>query len=160
MNQSGPTEVLFAVVRSEMGNFIRRTSFHLDFTNPALKQLASVERIKRQREQHSPVPLESSSEIDELEQLINEKYLRFCDEQNPLHFMTLWNARCYLARCRLVEIYSHCATHPSTTAGSGQQSPSPHQRLPTDAQRHAAFGHALTVLECDTKVMSSPLVRG
>lgn len=35
-----PSEALFAVVRSEVGNFTRRSSFHLDFTNPALKTVA------------------------------------------------------------------------------------------------------------------------
>jgi hypothetical protein len=135
-NRSRPTEALFAVVRSEMGEFIRHTNFHLDFTIPALKPVDKTKQHDSSSEK---------SEIAALERLVQEKYLRFCDEENPLHFMTIWIVRGYLARCRLVEFYSQCST------------PAAH---PTEAQRDAALGYAFIMLECDTKIMSSHLTRG
>ena len=115
-NQSRPTEALFAVVRSVMGEFIRHTNFHLDFTNPALKPIDKTKQYNSSSEK---------SEILELEQLAQEKYLRFCDEENPLHFMTIWTVRGYLARYRLVEFYSQCSTEAAH---------------PTEARRDAALG--------------------
>jgi hypothetical protein len=70
--QGKATDALFAVVRSELGDFVRHTMFHLDFTSPALKPI---------------VP--EVADLATLEKLINEKYLKFCDEENPLHFMTI-----------------------------------------------------------------------
>jgi Fungal specific transcription factor domain len=133
-NQSRPTETLFAVIRSEMGDYIRHTDFHLDFTNPALK---SVEKSKHDS-------LVDKSEISELEKLVQEKYIRLCDAENPLHFMTIYTVRGYLARFRLVEFYSQCST-PDAQA--------------TEAQRDEALNNALIMLDCDTKITTSPLTR-
>jgi hypothetical protein len=129
------TEALFAVVRSELGNFIRHTMFHLDFTSPALKPAAKV--------QHGTI-LEDS-ELVSLEKMLEDKYLKFCDPENPLHFMTIWTTRAYLAKCHLVEHYSRYS------------SPAVYQ---PEAQRDAAISYALRMLECDTKIMTSPLTKG
>src|SRR5271168_2029549 len=51
----------------------------------------------------------------------------------------------YLAKCHLLEHHSKYS------------SSSVHQ---TDAQRDAAISHALRMLECDTKFMTSPLTKG
>jgi hypothetical protein len=132
----GPcTEALFVVVRSELGDFVRHTMFHLDFTTPALKPVAKDVR-------HSPIP--EGSELVHLEQMIEDKYLKFCDPENPLHFMTIWMTRAYLARCRLMEHYSRY---------SGL---SVHQ----EAQHDAVISYALRMLECDTKIRASPLTKG
>lgn len=129
-----PTEALFAVVRSEMGEFIRHSAFHLDFTNPSLKKIVK-------HTQHDPV-LESGRLIA-FEKTIEDKYLRFCIPENPLHFMTIWTTRGHLAKIRLME---HYLRHSSM-----QQ---------TDAQRGTAISYALSILECDTKLMTSPLTKG
>jgi hypothetical protein len=131
------TEALFTVVRSELGDFIRHTMFHLDFTSPALKPTAAKEI------QHGPV-LEDS-EMVSLEQMIEDKYLKFCNPENPLHFMTIWTTRAYLAKSRLVEHYSRYFS-PSVYLA--------------EEQRDAALSYALRMLECDTKIMASPLTKG
>jgi hypothetical protein len=125
--QGKATEALFAVVRSELGDFVRHTMFHLDFTSPALKPI---------------VP--EVADLAILEKLINEKYLKFCDEENPLHFMTIWWTRSYLAKCRLLEHHSKysCLSMPQT-----------------DAQRDTLISIAILMLECDTKLRSSPLTK-
>ncbi|PYI09830.1 fungal-specific transcription factor domain protein [Aspergillus sclerotiicarbonarius CBS 121057] len=123
----GPTEALFAVVRSELGEFVRHSAFHLDFTNPSLKAIAK-----------GP----SGDGMSALERSIEDKYLRLCNPENPLHYMTLWTTRGFLAKYLLLEHYS--------TYSPAQQ---------TDAQSNAASTYALRMIECDTKVMTSLLTK-
>jgi hypothetical protein len=129
------TEALFAVVRAELGEYIRHTMFHLDFTGPALKPVAKAV-------QNGPVP--NGGELVALENMIENKYLKFCDSEIPLHFMTIWTTRGYLSRCRLMEHYSKFS-------GSSVQ---------TDVQSDAAISHALSMLDSDTKVINSSLTKG
>ena len=134
--QRKSTEALFAVVRGELGEFVRNTMFYLDFTAPALKPIAKDV-------QNGPIP--EGGELVALEKMIEDKYLKSCDPENPLHFMTIWTARAFLAKYRLMEHHSKIS------------SSSMHQM---EAQRNAAISHALNMLECDTKLMTSPLTRG
>ena len=134
--QGKSTEAIFAVVRSELGEFIRHTVFHLDFTSPALKPIAK----------HLPSgPAPKGDELAKLEEMIEDQYLKSCDQENPIHFMTIWTTRAYLAKCRLLEHHSRYS--------------SPAVRR-TEAQRDVATSHALRTLECDTKIMTSSLTKG
>ena len=137
VNHGKPTEALFAVVRSELGEYVRHSAFHLDFTNPSLKTIAKDTQFQSIME---------GDELIALEKAMEDKYLEFCNLENPLHFMTIWTMRGYLAKTRLVEHYSRYSS-----SSSIQQ---------TDAQRNAAVAHALSMLECDTKLMTSPLTKG
>ncbi|KAH7346294.1 hypothetical protein BKA65DRAFT_502131 [Rhexocercosporidium sp. MPI-PUGE-AT-0058] len=130
------SDAIFAVVRSEVGNFIRHTKWHLDFNNPALLPVAQG---------HQPHPVSQGSEMGSLESLIEENYLKVCDPEIPLHFMTIWTARGLLAKCRLLEHYSRSSSIP---------------RAQADAARDAAFGNAITMIECNTKISTSPLTAG
>ena len=135
-SQDQPTEALFAVVRSALGDFVRHSAFHLDFTNPSLKAIARDARRGSYPE---------GDELLSLQKTLEDKYLSLCNPENPLHFVTIWMTRCYLAKSFLLE---HCARH------TGPSSP------PTDGQREAAIKHALDMLECDTKLVTSPLTKG
>ncbi|KAF7554451.1 hypothetical protein G7Z17_g2915 [Cylindrodendrum hubeiense] len=130
------TEALFIVVRSEISDFLRHTAFYLDFSSPALK---SVTKGVHRR----PVP--DGSEVDTLEEMINNKYLQFLDPEIPLHYITIWTARATFAKWRIVEYYWRYS-------GSSTK--------PTESQLDAILGHAFRTLECDTKLMSSPLTKG
>lgn len=132
---SRPTEALFTVVRSELADFIRHSGFHINFINPSLNVIA--------KPRHG-----NTADVDELtllEKTIEDNYLKFCDPDNPLHFMTIWTTRAYLARNRLLKHYSN-----SSTSAAPQ----------TDAQRSAAVSHALSMLECETRLRTSPLTKG
>ena len=134
--QGKSTEALFTVVRSELGEFIRHTGFHLDFTSPALKPIAK----------HLPSgPAPEGGELTKLEEMIEDQYLKSCDQENPIHFMTIWTTRAYLSKCRLLE---HHSRHSSPAVRR------------TKAERDAATSHALRTLECDTKIMTSSLTKG
>ncbi|KAL2698681.1 hypothetical protein AAEP93_010069 [Penicillium crustosum] len=129
-----PTEMVFAVVRSELADFVRHSAFHLDFTNPILNTMAP----------RSPT-VDEAERLLALEKTIEEKYLVSCNPENPLHFMTIWTMRAYLAKNRLLQHYSQYS------AKSVQQ---------TYLQRKVGISHALRMLECDTNLMTSPLTKG
>lgn len=130
------TEALFAVVRSELGDFVRHKSFYLDFSHPALKPLTKI----------SPgVSTPDNIDLMKFEEVVEDKYFKFCDPDNRVHFVTMWLTRTHLAKFRLLEHLSRFSE------------PSLRQ---TDAQRDDITSHALKMLECDTKVMKSPLTKG
>ena len=129
------SEALFVVVRSELGDLIRHTGFHLDFSNPALKPLVK----------HLNVSYPEGDEMGKIEAKIENQYFKFCDQENPIHFMAIWTTRAYLAKCRLLEHQARCAS------SSVRQ---------TEAQHDVATSHALRMLECDTMIMASPLTKG
>ena len=132
-----PTEALFAVVRSEEADYIRNSAYHLNFVNPVLNAVARPKLTQTR-------PNSGDSELDGLERVIEDKYLAYCDMEDPLHYMTIWIARGTLARNRLLEHYSKHSTL---------------SVRPTDAQRSTALLHAISMLECDTKLRTSPLTK-
>lgn len=134
--QEKSSEALFTVVRSEIGEFVRHRAFYLDFVNPALKAVAKDAQGSRMPE---------IGDLVAVEKMIEEKYFNFCNLENPPHFMTIWTARGYLAKNRLLEHYSR---FPRSSVKQ------------TDAQRDAAISYTLSMLECDMKLMTSPLTRG
>ncbi|KAL5341427.1 hypothetical protein BJX70DRAFT_406017 [Aspergillus crustosus] len=126
----GPlTEALFIVLRSELGDFLRNSSFHLDFIAPSLKALA-----KNSQGPSGP----EANDLDKLEKWVEERFLRFCNPDNPLHFITIWMTRGTIAKYRLFDYYSRFM--------AGQQ---------TEADRDTAMSYALTMLDCDTKIGES-----
>ncbi|KAL8753645.1 MAG: hypothetical protein Q9199_004912 [Rusavskia elegans] len=127
-----PTDAVFAVVRSELGDHIRHTSFHLDFANPALIPIAK----------HG---YPSADHLAKLEQSIEDRYIGSCDQENPLHFMVIWTIRGQLAKYQLM-------VHNARTS-----------KLPVqlnEVNHDAATGSAIRFLECNTKMMTSPLTEG
>ncbi|KAF2646888.1 hypothetical protein P280DRAFT_545165 [Massarina eburnea CBS 473.64] len=130
-----PTEAIYAVVRSAIGDHMRHTVFNLAYNAPELAPFARV------RDGPSP----EGGELMELERLIEHKYLRFCNPENPLHFVATWEARTNIAKCRLMEDYSiQAKSSPADSYG----------RLDN------AVVHSIRMLECDTQLMASPLIKG
>ncbi|KAI5456481.1 hypothetical protein BGZ63DRAFT_429127 [Mariannaea sp. PMI_226] len=127
------TEAVFAVVRYEIANFMRHAPFYLDFSNPALKSIARNTATSE------------GSTVLALERTIEDKYLKFCDPENPLHFMTMWKTRAQLAQLKLLEHYSSCFSSPATI---------------TESQSDALIGYAFQMLQSDTKLTASPLTKG
>lgn len=130
-----PTEAIFVFLRSRLNDCVRFSRFHLDLTNPRLKPLARL------------VPNGSGAEseaIDELSHLVEGNYLKLCDPDNALHFVTIWSTRSFLARLRLLEYYA--STYRSID-------------FLTDVQRDSAALYAISMIECDTELMTAPHAR-
>lgn len=135
-DQQASTEALFAVVRGAIGNYIRYNAWHLDFVNPMLRHVAKAT-------QHLFDPYDDN--LNGLESIIENRHLKSCDAENPLHYVTIWWARNYLAKYRF---FLHCSQHSKTPD---------HQ---TNEQSDKILSYALRMLECDTALMSSPLTKG
>lgn len=131
-----PTDALFVVIRSVLTDHTRRSVSHLESTNPCFK--AIVAKAGHDTDQ-------AARELRTLEQLMDGKYLQYCDMEVPLHFMTVWTTRAHLARARFMQ---------HITGAANSTSP------PTDEQRDDATSCAMQALECDTTLIKSPLTRG
>ncbi|KAI5205135.1 hypothetical protein E4T39_03185 [Aureobasidium subglaciale] len=118
-----PTEMTLAVLRYQVADLVRHSPFFLDFTNPAMKSLAS--------------PNDHGGTLEALAQRIESDYLVHCNPENPHQFMTIWLARGHVARYLL---FQHFSLAPETQ---------------TALQRNAALTHALTMLSCDTTILTS-----
>ncbi|KAF3929729.1 hypothetical protein AA313_de0209501 [Arthrobotrys entomopaga] len=138
-NEQVPTESLFVVVRSELADFTRHSAFHLDFTNPSLKTI----RIKRENSNaQTSIRQESHEELLALEATVNGKYLRLCNPENSFHLMTMLSTKTAIAKGFLLEYYLNYI--------------SPSDQDP----KRDTFSHALTMLDSDTRLMTSPLTKG
>lgn len=132
-----PTEALFTMVRDELADFLRHSAFHLSFVNPSLTAIAQPRDAGRSS------TLEGG-ELTALEEITENKYFAFCNADDPLHYMTIWTTRGFIARNRLLEHYSRHSTS---------------SVKPTDSQRQAAMSYALGMLDCDTRLRASPLTQ-
>lgn len=119
-----PTEMTLAIARYKVADLVRHSSFFLDFTNPALKALAN--------------PKDHGGTLEALQQKIENDYLRHCNPDYPLQFMTIWLTRGHIARYLL---FQHFSIPPDKQ---------------TAQQRSTAITHALTMLTCDTTIMTHP----
>ncbi|PWY90686.1 hypothetical protein BO70DRAFT_328527 [Aspergillus heteromorphus CBS 117.55] len=142
-----PSEALFPVLRSTLADFTRHSAFHLDFTNPALKPIAK---------DLGPDPFTTLSAI------ITEKYLQHCNPENPIHSLVLQTAHGQLSKSRLLEQYSTFSSSPSSTTtnnSTNHLSSSPSSTSPTHPNPDSPITHAITQLQSDTSLMTSPLTK-
>ncbi|KAL6699325.1 hypothetical protein J3F84DRAFT_360523 [Trichoderma pleuroticola] len=127
------SDSIFVVVRGVIADFIRHSSFYLNFTNPAMNAATKTPSTKSGVE---------GGEVDVLEKELEEKYLQLCDPDIPLQFMTIWTARSFLAKYRIIERLS-------TLDGPVG-----------DTQRDALSMMAVDMIACDSRIMTSPIVQG
>lgn len=131
-SQDRPTDAIFAVLRSLLSDH-KRLSAYYQRLQPAneqeLLQASSSEQCGTQN----------------LERLVEERYLAFCNPQLPLHVFTIWTTRSFLAKALLLEQYV------ANARSSAQH---------TDEQRDTAASYAIRVLVADTKTITSPLTKG
>ncbi len=129
-----PTEAVFTVVRSELGDFLRQSDFHLVISDSTLKKKEKMSRV-----------VSEEGKLDVLANRMEDRYLAFCNPEIPLHYMTIWMTRGQLAKYRLLQHYS------TYSVSSVPQ---------TESQRNIALSYGLTILDCDTKLMASRLTKG
>lgn len=125
---SRPSDAIFVAVRTEIEDFVRHSSFYLDFFNPALISMAK---------------LPPGEDMSTFENHLEDKYITHCNLENPVHFMTVWTTRGLLAKYHLLQYYASHSSSPE---------------LPTDQYRDGAVSFCLRMVQADTALMQSPLV--
>lgn len=108
------TEALFVVVRSELADFLRHCSFHLEFVL-GRGNLSSDMISQSKRE---------GGELQDLEKMIEKKYLAQCNPDLPLDFITIWTTRSFLAQSHLLETFLEAT---NITINTTNASPAKHR---------------------------------
>ncbi|KAL8765009.1 MAG: hypothetical protein Q9203_006766 [Teloschistes exilis] len=111
--QKGASDMIFCLARCEIGNFLKQSNTTFFFFDGAWA-----------RSDGAPASLaEKDAAIDELEDRLERKYLRHCDPQITLHFLTKIFTRTALWRMRLV------AHHPRHYPDRGASMPTAEKDL-------------------------------
>ncbi|KAL8715737.1 MAG: hypothetical protein Q9220_000404 [cf. Caloplaca sp. 1 TL-2023] len=107
MDHPGATDMTFCLSRYEIAHFMKRSNtVFFSFDGPWAKSDGEPATI-----------MEKDSAIDELERRLEDKYLKHCDPQITLHFLTKIFSRTAVYRMRLV------AHHPRLYADKGASMP-------------------------------------
>jgi hypothetical protein len=108
VESSGPTEMIFVLMRYELGKWLARQAKSSTVTFDGLWDTINT----------SATALEEKDRlIDELEHTLEDKYVRHCDSSIPLHLVTLIVARSMVAISRLR------AHHPRNWHEKGEEMP-------------------------------------
>ncbi len=160
VGQARLSEALFVVVRSEISNALRYMEYFLALSSPALKHMArDLPGAPGYALLDANDPFAS---LNAMEAQINEKYLQHCDPENALHFMTIWTSRGSFAKYRLIKFIAKFSMNDVSSNSSQANTPTQTDQAPTptDALRDLVLADALTILESDTQIMTSPLTKG
>lgn len=107
----GTTDMTFCLSRYETANFLKRSNTTFFFFDGPLSANANQPNVL-------PATIaEKDQAIDEIEQRLEEKYLRHCDPQITLHFLTKMFSRTAVYRMRLT------AHHPRHYPDKGASMP-------------------------------------
>jgi hypothetical protein len=129
----GYTESVFAVVRSRVANSMRESELYNKRVSPALSSIAALP-------EGAP-----DGNPDSLYAKIWEAYLRYCNETDPIQYMTVWHTRGMVAKYAL-------ARYNAEFSKPGAE--------PTVQQRDQALNSAMEMLEADSRLMTSDLTAG
>ncbi|KAK4112863.1 hypothetical protein N656DRAFT_789473 [Canariomyces notabilis] len=128
---TNPTEALLMVVRSQLS----------DFSKDATTGTAPL----------------GVRDLLEMQRTVEEKTLALCHPANPLHFMTIWSARAYMAKMLLFE---HCHSREAKSIKSTPQRTDAQPEQQKQQHNNSGVQYALSMIECDTKLTKSPLTKG
>jgi hypothetical protein len=119
-----PTEMLFCAMRYEFGKFLTSSKFTNAFDGHWQTLSATAVSVA-----------DKDKAIDDLEELLQQKYLKDCDLSIPLHELTCIAAHAAICRMRLT------AHHPRQYAARGMQIP--------QNDRDMLFHNSLRIMEFD-----------
>ncbi|KAK2756714.1 hypothetical protein FQN54_005160 [Arachnomyces sp. PD_36] len=127
---AGPTDMMFCMLRYQVGEFFRKTS--------ATSVLGgSWHSLSDPR----ATTAEKDKAIDDIEQMMEDKFLKYCDPAVPLHFITSIVARSAVCKMRVL------AHHPSKRPGGEESMPVSEVNL--------LFTNSLKTIEYDNLAQSS-----
>ncbi|KAG8623317.1 hypothetical protein KVT40_008293 [Elsinoe batatas] len=125
------TDAIFALVRSEVTAIVHAGTTPHEIYYP---DTATPTRA-----------VQMGEKLSEGIQSIEHDYLQYCDPYQPLHYLTMWITRAFIAKKRAMEQMA------TSSKGSHRA---------TNQQRDLVINYALYMLQCDTKLMSSSLTPG
>ncbi|KFA45621.1 hypothetical protein S40293_08633 [Stachybotrys chartarum IBT 40293] len=127
-----PSDAVFVAIHCIIASYMRYVDFHSNSLNTALRGTG-------QTGVSPPAPVVAFSKM------IEERHFRLLDDENPLHFMTRWTAKTFLAKFKLME---HYVTFSSP------------DKPPNDVQLDYFNRLAMNVIECDTRIFTTPMIKG
>jgi hypothetical protein len=139
--QDRATEMMLVLLRAQIGVFLTKEKPVIDTFDGVFSRFSD-----------STVHMvEKNHEIDELEQMLEERLVRHCDQQIPLHHITSIIARAAICRMRL---FAHL---PRVTQGSAsQESISENSTL---AEDDLLFTNSLQILEYHIQIRTTASLR-
>ncbi|KAI9877354.1 MAG: hypothetical protein M1830_004160 [Pleopsidium flavum] len=128
VEHTGITEMVFCLLRYEVGEFFRHSNSK-DAFDGSWQKLSNT----------AVPPADKDRAIDELERLLENKFLRYCDPLIPLHFISAIVARSAIRKMRFV------AHHPRRYADQGAP----------QKEKNMIFSNSLKMIEYDNLVQST-----
>lgn len=134
IEHTGPTEMMFCKLRYQVGEFFR-TAKSVSVIGGSWHSLSDLQ-----------IPVaEKDKAISEIEKLVEDKFLRYCDPAIPLHLLTSIVARAVVCQLRVL------AHHPSRRpGGEGDMSAN---------EINLLFTNSLKTIEYDNLAQSSTNIR-
>jgi hypothetical protein len=129
--RNGITSVVICLLRCEIIEFLRKLSS--PFSNDVRWEILTSSDI---------TPAKKDSMINQVEDLLERKYLRYCDPSNSLHSFTSIMVRSSIAKLKLL------AHNPRRFANSGANVP--------QSERDIVFTNATKLLEYATLIRGNP----
>lgn len=118
------------MISCEIANFVRNAQFYLKFTLPSTKESKSTK---------------VAPSVDDLEALIENKYLKYCNPQIPLHLISSCMSRGFIGKWRVGEYLFNNANNLVSQ--------------PVE-YRDKIFFDAIQTIECDTAVYMTSITKG
>ncbi|MCJ1471357.1 hypothetical protein MMC07_010005 [Pseudocyphellaria aurata] len=131
---SGLTEMAFCLLRYEVGTFLRSSNSTSTFDDSFQRPSSAAVSISKK-----------DKAIEDLEQLLEQKYLKFCDPSIPLHFLCVSFARSTMCMMRLQ------AHHPRYRSDGGASMP--------QNEKDVLFFESVKILELDNLNHSTQIAR-
>jgi hypothetical protein len=134
--KQGPTEMIFVLARSGFGEWLHRLSNEIVGSNTGpWAYLSSLS-----------MPLkEKDKAIDELEDLMEQNFLRYCDKSIPLHMVTR------MMVCSAIHYTRLMAHHPRQYQDSNIQIPA--------AEKELIFQNSLKMIEYADYAQNNPIIQ-
>ena len=134
--RTGATDMIFCLMRYEMGAYFRKTG------------VAPTDGLDQsfQENIHKVSPETKDQLVNNLQKLLEEKFLRFCDPLEPLHYLTSVAARTALSGMQLR------AHHPRQYLDRGVDMP--------QSERDLLFTLSIKILSYFCLVHSNPYLQG
>lgn len=134
VEHAGVTEMLFCTIRYEIGGFMNNSKYWETFNGNGIMTNSSTSMADKDKV------------IDELENFIYQKFLKFCDPSISLHLLATYLAKGAVCQIRLA------VHHPRQYADKGENL--------SKKEKDVLFTNSLRMVEYDNLCHATPSIRG